>query len=114
MRGSDGTSKGNLTTIRISKSSPGRSTPSQKLFVPKRIIENFKENLELFDKKMKNHPALDPNIALTPEGREEREKLIRNLWSEGDYPREKVLELMELSETSELVHFLNSEEVSLL
>ena len=34
-----------------------------KLFVPKRIIENFKENLELFDKKMKNHPALDPNIA---------------------------------------------------
>lgn len=85
-----------------------------KLFVPKRIIENFKENLELFDKKMKNHPALDPNIALTPEGREEREKLIRNLWSEGDYPREKVLELMELSETSELVHFLNSEEVSLL
>ena len=41
MRGSDGTSKGNLTTIRISKSSPGRSTPSQKLFVPKRIAFSF-------------------------------------------------------------------------
>ena len=46
--------------------------------------------------------------------KEQREQIVKNLWSEGDYSRDKVLDLMELTEDAELVHFLNSEEVSLL
>ena len=82
--------------------------------VPNRIIENYKESLTEFEKRIINNPALDPKTALSIKGREEREKFLRNLWSEGDYPREQVLNLMELDENSELVHFMNSDEVSLL
>jgi hypothetical protein len=83
-------------------------------FVPERILQNFKKNLTEFEQRTVDNSILDSKIALTTEGQEQREKIIKNLWSEGDYPREKVLDLMELNEESELVHFLNSDEVSLL
>lgn len=82
--------------------------------VPERILQNFKKNLTEFEKRTIDNSILDSKIALTIEGQEQREQIIKNLWSEGDYPREKVLDLMELTEESELVHFLNSDEVSLL
>ena len=83
-------------------------------FVPERILQNFKKNLIEFEQRTVDNSILDSKIALTTEGQEQREQIIKNLWSEGDYPREKVLDLMELNEESELVHFLNSDEVSLL
>ncbi len=82
--------------------------------VPKRIVENFKKNLIEFEKRTYSSSILDPKTAHTSEGQEQRDQIIKNLWSEGDYPREKVLDLMELDDNSELVHFLNSEEISLL
>ena len=82
--------------------------------VPERIIENFKKNLVEFEQRTINNSILDSKVALTSEGKEQREQIVKNLWSEGDYSRDKVLDLMELTEDAELVHFLNSEEVSLL
>ena len=82
--------------------------------VPERILENFKKNLVEFEQRTINNSILDSKVALTFEGKEQREQIVKNLWSEGDYSRDKVLDLMELNEDDELVHFLNSEEVSLL
>ena len=61
-----------------------------------------------------NNSILEPKTALTAHGLDKREHIVKNLWSEGDYPREKVLDLLEPEDTNELVHFLKSEEVSLL
>ena len=82
--------------------------------VPERIYENFKKKIREFERRILNNSILDLKTALTTEGTEKREDIVKNLWSEGDYPREQVLELMETDENAELVHFLNSEEVSLL
>ena len=82
--------------------------------VPKRINENFKKSLHEFEKRILNNSILEPKTALTAHGLDKREHIVKNLWSEGDYPREKVLDLLEPEDTNELVHFLKSEEVSLL
>ncbi|MDC0058355.1 hypothetical protein OAJ22_00415 [Acidimicrobiaceae bacterium] len=82
--------------------------------VPERINENFKKNLHEFEKRILNNSILEPKTALTTHGLDEREHIVKNLWSEGDYPREKVLDLLEPADTNELVHFLHSDEVSLL
>ncbi|MDC0140727.1 hypothetical protein OAI72_00860 [bacterium] len=82
--------------------------------VPERIYENFKKKIREFERRILNNSILDLKTALTTEGTEKREDIVKNLWSEGDYPREQVLELIETDENAELVHFLNSEEVSLL
>ena len=82
--------------------------------VPERINENFKKSLHEFEKRILNNSILEPKTALTARGLDEREHIVKNLWSEGDYPREKVLDLLDPEDTNELVHFLHSEEVSLL
>lgn len=82
--------------------------------VPDRILKNFKVNLSEFEKRISYSSILDPKTALTYEGQVLREKIVKDLWSEGDYPREQVLDLLNLDENSELVQFLNPEEMSLL
>jgi len=82
--------------------------------VPNRIIENFKTELEHYENRLSKNSILDIKVALDVKGYEHRQEVAKDLWAEGDYPREQVLELMELSETTELVHFLYPNEVSLL
>ncbi len=82
--------------------------------VPERIHENFKKNLDEFEKRIMNNSILEPKTALTALGQDKRDHIVKNLWSEGDYPREKVLDLLDPEDTNELVHFIYSEEVSLL
>ena len=82
--------------------------------VPERIHENFKKNLDEFEKRIMNNSILEPKTALTALGQDKRDHIVKNLWSEGDYPREKVLDLLDPEDTNELVHFIHSEEVSLL
>ena len=82
--------------------------------VPKRIIKNFKTELENYENRLVNNSILDIKVALDITGYEQRQDVAKNLWSEGDYPREQVLDLMNLPDTAELVHFLNPNEVSLL
>ena len=82
--------------------------------VPKRIVKNFKTELENYENRLVNNSILDIKVALDITGYEQRQDVAKNLWSEGDYPREQVLDLMNLPDTAELVHFLNPNEVSLL
>jgi len=82
--------------------------------VPERILKNFRMNLIEFEKRIAFSSILDPKTALTFEGQGLREKIVKDLWSEGDYPRDQVLDLLNLDENSELVQFLNPEEISLL
>jgi len=82
--------------------------------VPKRIVKNFKTELEHYENRLVNNSILDIKVALDITGYEQRQDVAKNLWSEGDFPREQVLDLMNLSDTAELVHFLNPNEVSLL
>jgi len=82
--------------------------------VPKRIVENFKTELEQYENRLSKNSILDIKVALDVRGYEQRQDVAKDLWAEGDYPRDQVLELMDLTETTELVHFLSPNEVSLL
>ena len=61
--------------------------------VPKRIIKNFKTELENYENRLVNNSILDIKVALDITGYEQRQDVAKNLWSEGDYPREQVLDL---------------------
>jgi hypothetical protein len=82
--------------------------------VPERIVKNFKKELENYEARLTHNSILENKVALDIVGYEKRQEVAKNLWSEGDYPREQVLDLMNLEQTAELVHFLNPNEVSLL